>query len=335
MENKPRTRYCFIPQNFISLIISAAYRLYNCGLIIKELSDDFEILPSRERYCRILKKMTKNRQQRKELWGNVLQKVGYNESLISASIITYTWNAMHRESNYVEESPIDIGSTSKDASFGSQSSSHRNPSSFMGGRLRISDYNQKGESNDSYSSSKSLPSLTEVLNGIGRTESGYNRGRSGSQRLHPYANTGANRSSWSSISSAAGLYRHYHPDFEVYRDSVTERGSFSSLISPRGPVAESNRSSLDDFKDSFAFSESSSRFSLSSLIEHDPEKFAKNRADSLLTLAEVAKSISMSDGGSKEAHGTRYPPIFSVGENEKAMEKKNGIDFILDNQDSK
>jgi hypothetical protein len=44
-----------------------AYRLYNCAVILKEM-EGFAILPLRERYCRILKKLCKTPEERRELW---------------------------------------------------------------------------------------------------------------------------------------------------------------------------------------------------------------------------------------------------------------------------
>eukprot|EP00158_Paraphelidium_tribonemae_P007658 Partr_v1_DN28317_c1_g1_i1_m79306 len=70
-----------------------AYRLYNCGSIVRDLSE-YEIQPSRERYCRILKKVTGNKEDLKRLWGEVLRRVENKESLISSSLITSVWNSM-------------------------------------------------------------------------------------------------------------------------------------------------------------------------------------------------------------------------------------------------
>ncbi|KAI3636922.1 hypothetical protein MIR68_005189 [Amoeboaphelidium protococcarum] len=68
-----------------------AYRLYNCGQVLNELKE-FSILPNRERYCRIIKKVTKLKQERVKLWAKVIEIVDGNEDLITSGVITDAWN---------------------------------------------------------------------------------------------------------------------------------------------------------------------------------------------------------------------------------------------------
>lgn len=70
-----------------------AYRLYNCGAIVKEL-EEFPVQPSRERYCRILKKITKTADDRRRLWAAVLEQIKDNEASLSSNLITTVWERL-------------------------------------------------------------------------------------------------------------------------------------------------------------------------------------------------------------------------------------------------
>lgn len=60
---------------------------------MKELAE-FPIMPSRERYCRIIKKITNTTEDRINLWREVLKRVNNDDNFITTGLITDVWNDM-------------------------------------------------------------------------------------------------------------------------------------------------------------------------------------------------------------------------------------------------
>jgi hypothetical protein len=80
-------------KQFWNISRAQAYRLFNCGIILRELAE-CPIPPNRERYCRILKQLVKTKAERLELWNRVLTAVNNQDQLINSTIITNAYNDM-------------------------------------------------------------------------------------------------------------------------------------------------------------------------------------------------------------------------------------------------
>lgn len=85
------------------------YRFHNSAMIIKEL-EEFPIQPSRERYCRLLKKITRTPDDRKRLWQAVLEAVAYEDHLITSTIITREWSKINGDAETRGPSPTETAS---------------------------------------------------------------------------------------------------------------------------------------------------------------------------------------------------------------------------------
>ncbi|KAJ3352245.1 hypothetical protein GGF32_003850 [Allomyces javanicus] len=73
------------------------YRFLDAAVILRELAD-FPDTPTRERLCRSLKKLTKNRQNRRVLWQAVLDKYGPAErDSVTSTAISNIWRALIKE----------------------------------------------------------------------------------------------------------------------------------------------------------------------------------------------------------------------------------------------
>ncbi|KAI8803608.1 hypothetical protein BJ742DRAFT_491979 [Cladochytrium replicatum] len=66
------------------------YRFIDCALVLKQL-DGFDEQPCRERLCRSLKKLAKNKQDICKLWGAVLARVNNDHEAVTSTIINAVW----------------------------------------------------------------------------------------------------------------------------------------------------------------------------------------------------------------------------------------------------
>ncbi|KAJ3121842.1 hypothetical protein HK098_003327 [Nowakowskiella sp. JEL0407] len=71
------------------------YRLVDCGIVLKQLHD-LPLLPTRERICRSLKKLAKNKHDMRALWEAVLSRVSGNPDSVSSNTITTAWDELKK-----------------------------------------------------------------------------------------------------------------------------------------------------------------------------------------------------------------------------------------------
>ncbi|KAJ3133817.1 hypothetical protein HK101_004413, partial [Irineochytrium annulatum] len=92
------------------------YRFLDCSSVIKQL-DNFEILPSRERVCRSLKRLAKNQSDMRKLWEAILSFVQNRFDTITSKLIESRWrvllDAKEVTGTTTPDEPMD-GSTSLD-----------------------------------------------------------------------------------------------------------------------------------------------------------------------------------------------------------------------------
>ncbi|KAJ3282444.1 hypothetical protein HK104_010889, partial [Borealophlyctis nickersoniae] len=69
------------------------YRFLDCAAVLKQLAG-FTEQPCRERLCRSLKRLAKNRQDTRKLWECVLAKVNNDHESVTSTIITNVWQQL-------------------------------------------------------------------------------------------------------------------------------------------------------------------------------------------------------------------------------------------------
>ncbi|KAJ1564568.1 hypothetical protein HK096_007357, partial [Nowakowskiella sp. JEL0078] len=74
-------------------MVSKVYRFLDCAIVLKQL-DGFSILPGRERLCRTLKQLGRNRNDIRKLWDSVLSKVCQEQNSITSPTICQVWGAL-------------------------------------------------------------------------------------------------------------------------------------------------------------------------------------------------------------------------------------------------
>ncbi|KAJ3376080.1 hypothetical protein GGF31_000147 [Allomyces arbusculus] len=90
------------------------YRFLDSAVILRELAD-FPDTPTRERLCRSLKKLTKNRQNRRVLWQAVLDKYGPAErDSVTSTAISNIWRALIKEGKVDPNAPPEVAYDSSD-----------------------------------------------------------------------------------------------------------------------------------------------------------------------------------------------------------------------------
>jgi hypothetical protein len=90
------------------------YRFLDCAVILRELAD-FPDTPTRERLCRSLKKLTKSRFNRRQLWQAVLNKFSPSErDMVTSTAITNIWKSLIAAGKVDPNAPAEICDTSEE-----------------------------------------------------------------------------------------------------------------------------------------------------------------------------------------------------------------------------
>ncbi|KAJ3024773.1 hypothetical protein HK097_006849, partial [Rhizophlyctis rosea] len=69
------------------------YRFMDCAVVLKQL-EDLSPHPSRERICRSLKRLAKNRHDMRKLWTTVLTNCDNDSENVSSTQISETWKEL-------------------------------------------------------------------------------------------------------------------------------------------------------------------------------------------------------------------------------------------------